>query len=201
MVASSLFACAPKRSGVTGRNNTANALTNNGNQYSVQNCGLSTGIVTGQNANFESDVKNFLSATINPDEVGQINAASSVKFMGTVKTDSAGNVISGSQLYFTITDSFAAQGGFDSYGNVYKPITLTFDQNSGAQFSGQINKQTGLMSINVRDSYGTLQLTGIVDAQSFSGTISYQNTQHILGNSPAGGTLGQFRVARCGFLQ
>lgn len=207
-IALTLASCAQKKSGVSSRaSSTSSTVTASGSQ-----CGTSTGVVyasssaSSSTTSFETDVKNFLSATINPNEVGTIDGSGSgatgVKFTAAIKLDSSGNVVSASsQLYFTIIDSYAAQGGYDSYGNAYQPITVKFDQNTGAQFSGQFNTQNNSGQLTIQDSYGTVTLTGTLDAQYFSGTISYQNTQHILGSTPAQGTLGQFRVARCGFLQ
>lgn len=200
--------CAPrKNSGVAARNG-ANVGIDNTVNIGNQSCASAAlGMIYNNSLSpqvFETRVKDFLSATINPNEVGSIGSGnnSGVTFSGVFKFDTAGNIqTSGTQLVFTITDSFALQGGYDIYGNPYKPITVKFEQSSGAQFSGQWNRQNNSVNVTIQDSYGTVQLQGSVDAQYFSGTMSFQNTQHVLGSAPLQGTLAQFRIARCGFFQ
>lgn len=147
---------------------------------------------------FEARVKALLSASVNPAEVGTISSAANdvtgVRFKGIIKLDAAGNVqAAASNITIEVYDSITLSG--------QEPIRLEFSTSSGAQITGQFNTQTGDGTVTFSDGYGNIQFAGRIDAQNFSGTVRFQNTQNITGAANASGTLGQFTVARCGIIQ
>lgn len=206
----SLFAsCSPKKMAVSQKTSLATAYI--AKPVGQQNCpssalgysSVSKGAVYDSSNNwvqFETNVKGFFSTTIDPKEIGQISSDPSygggVSFEGAIKLDSSGQVVSGqSSLIFTAIDYYALMG-------IYPSVTARFASSTGANFEGQFTKNSNQGVLIIRDAYGTVRFDGQLDAQYFSGTITFENTSHILnGETPARGTLGQFRVARCGFLQ
>lgn len=163
------------------------------------------------NGSFEQRVKNLLSATMDPSEVGQISALDNdqssrtgVRFQGTIKLDQNGNVIPAqTRLYIKIYDSFVASGQTDANGQPYQPIPISFENQAGQTVAGQINKQTGQGTIIFRDQYGEIRLDGQAGADGyFKGSVSFTNTTTVLqGQAPASGLLGQFYIATCAFIQ
>jgi len=149
---------------------------------------------------FEDRVKAFLSATVNPTEVGQISSApadsTGVRFQGTVKLDQNGMVISAqSKIIIKVYDSYMLQN------SSYQAIPVQIDPANGGASEGQFNMQTGAGYIVFKDQYGEVRLDGKIDAQFFSGTMSFRNYSTVTGGTPAQGQLGQFYVARCGIIQ
>lgn len=151
--------------------------------------------------NFENQVKGLLSAAVSPYEVGSIspqgNSSTGVRFSGTVKLDGSGNVLGPqSSVKITVYDSiwFANQ----SPSNL---IEINFAPQRGATIGGQFNLSSGEGTLTLQDQYGQVTFTGRLDAQSFSGTVSYQNSVSVLGGTPASGNLGQFFIQRCALFQ
>ena len=214
-----LGACSPKKNTVTANNggssqtatiagvSTGACATNapagaNQQQQNVQNVGTIYDS-SGAQYNFENMVKSFLSATISPYEVGSIssspNAQTGVRFRGVMKLDASGNVI-GAQSNITISvyDSIWQMNKITNPNE--QEIQVVFDPTKRATISGQFNLQSGEGTLTMQDNYGSVRLTGRIDANSFSGTVSFQNTASVLG-SPASGNLGQFFIQRCAILQ
>lgn len=145
---------------------------------------------------FEDRVKAFLSATVNPTEVGQISSAptdsTGVRFQGAIKLDQNGMVIpSQSKILIKVYDSYMLQN------SSYQAIPVQID----AASEGQFNMQTGAGYVVFKDQYGEIRFDGKIDAQYFSGVISFRNYATVTGGAPAQGQLGQFYVARCGIIQ
>ena len=196
--------CNPKKNAVK-----ANVATISGVQVGAQ-CTTTTqnsniGTIYGQamSYNFEQQVKALLSATTNPNDIGSISPNPSdqtgVRFSGRVKLDASGNVV-GSQSKITISvyDSFILMD------NTLQPIVLDLDPNAAeknVQISGQFNTSTGDGYISIRDQFGEIRFQGVIGAQNFSGTVTFANTTNVMGGQPASGTLGQFSIQRCSFLQ
>lgn len=152
---------------------------------------------------FEDRVKALLSASIAASGVGQISGLESdstgLRFQGVVKLDAAGNVVAAnSKMLIKVYDSFVGQP--DSNGVKSEPIKIDFIS-SKAQISGQINMQTGQGYVSFSDSYGEVRFEGRLDAQFFTGLVKFQNAKNVNEGAPAGDTLGQFKVARCGIIQ
>lgn len=196
--------CNPKKNAVKANVATISGVTV-GTQCATTTQNSNVGTIYGQagSFNFEQQVKALLSATTDPSNVGSISPNQSdstgVRFSGRVKLDAAGNVV-GAQSKVTITI-------YDSYilmDNTIQPIILDLDPNvagKNIQISGQFNTSSGDGYISIRDQYGEIRFQGLIDAERFSGTVTFANTQNITGGQPASGTLGQFWIQRCSFLQ
>lgn len=204
-----LAACSPKKSEVRSSVTTSNPVLGGlGTQCTVTGTAGSTAAAVGtiydnsmNSFSFEQNVKGLLSATINPYEVGSIspqgNAQTGVRFSGTVKLDSSGNVL-GAQSAVTITVYDSIWQMNQTASNLIK---IEFTAAKGATISGQFNTQSGQGNLVLQDQYGTITFNGTLNAQNFSGTVSYQNAVSVLGSTPASGSLGQFFVQKCAFLQ
>ena len=197
--------CNPKKNAVKANVATISGVTV-GTQCTNTTQNSNVGTIYGQamSYNFEQQVKALLSATTNPNEIGSISPNQSdstgVRFSGRVKLDAAGNVV-GAQSKVTITI-------YDSYilmDNTIQPIILDLDPNAAGknvQISGQFNTSTGDGYISIRDQFGEIRFQGVIDAQKFSGTVTFANsTYYNQSAQPASGTLGQFWIQRCSFLQ
>lgn len=197
--------CNPKKNSVKANVATISGVTV-GTQCTntTQNSNVGTIYDQSMSMNFEYQVKGLLSATTNPSEVGSISPNQSdstgVRFSGRIKLDANGNVI-GSQSKVTISV-------YDSYllfNTSLQPIILDLDPNAAGknvQITGQFSTSNGDGYISIRDQYGEIRFQGIIDAQRFSGTITYANTTtYNNSGTPASGTLGQFWIQRCSFFQ
>lgn len=197
-----LGACQPKKQPV--KANTS-AATIGGMQLGANCAATATQVQPGsifdnstQSFGFEQRVKDLLSAYLQPSEVGSVSAYQSspgVWFSGAVKLDASGNVVAqNSNVMIEVKDSYYNM-------NPQNPIQMKFSQASGATISGQFNTSTGVGSLILKDNYGQIKFDGTISAEKFSGTVSFQNSQTVTGGAPASGTLGQFWVNTCGFLQ
>lgn len=153
---------------------------------------------------FEDRVKALLSATVAAADVGQISGlesdATGLRFQGVVKLDANGNVIAAnSKMLIKVYDSFVGQT--DASGAKSEAIQIEFLAAKNAQITGQIDLKTGLGFVSFKDTYGEVRFEGRRDAQFFTGLVKFQNSRNVNGGTPAGGTLGQFKVARCGIIQ
>lgn len=174
------------------------------NQQSWPTCGnqssSSVGTIYDSNGDidFENRVKLFLSAAVNPNDVGSIspmpNGSTGVRFNGAVKLDAQGNVqLSSSKISIKIYDSYVVFGGAQ-----YAAIPIDISVAS----EGKFNPSTGTGYVVFKDKYGEVRFDGQIDAQYFKGQVSYKNYATVIANSqPASGTLGQFYIARCGMIQ
>lgn len=206
-----IAACSPKKQGVRStlnRSAISVGIVNNSNinsnfcQQGVSPIGTiydqgntQTSLYT--SGSFEERVKGLLSVTVNPEEVGQISSAATdttgVRFQGAIKVDANGNVnLQQSSMLIKVYDSYVLQ-----YPEQFQAIEVAF----ATATAGQFNMQNGQGYILFRDQYGEVRFDGTMDAQYFSGTVSYKNYSHISGSAPAQGQLGQFYVARCGIFK
>ena len=206
-----IAACSPKKQGVRSTYNRSAVSTGvvNNTNINTNSCGQGVspvGTIYDQgntqtslytSGSFEERVKGLLSVTVNPEEVGQISSSATdttgVRFQGAIKVDANGNVnLQQSSLLIKVYDSYVLQ-----YPEQFQPIEVSF----ATATSGQFNMQNGQGYILFRDQYGEVRFDGTMDAQYFSGTVSYKNYSHISGAAPAQGQLGQFYVARCGIFK
>ncbi len=214
------FGCQPKNQGSARQAVTRNAnLTANGVLQQNTTCAVntslhgaiydSTDLMSGLSyGSFESRVKGLLSATVDPAEVGAIsglnNDTTGVRFQGVIKIDTNGNVVSAqSQLFLKVYDSYSVSGQTDSNGNAFQPISITFDRLAGQSVTGQLNRSTGIGTFIFKDQFGDIRFDGQLSNDGyFKGTVSYRNTVTVMtGQSPSAGTLGQFIIASCAFIQ
>lgn len=145
--------------------------------------------------NFENRVKAFLSATVNPSEVGYVSALPSdttgVRFDGSIKMSSSGVVdLAQTQMTIKVSDSYASTGQYD-------PVVISFSKAT----SGEFDLKTGKGSLVFKDQYGDVRFEGTLNSDYFSGTVNFSNYTHITGATAASGVLGQFYVARCGIFK
>lgn len=198
-----LAACSPKKNSVK-----ANA-TNGTATIAGVSTGACTGVTTSvgtiyDNANsynFENQVKGLLSATTSPYEIGSIssqgNASTGVRFNGAIKLDASGNVVAAqTNMKITVYDSIWLAN--QTQANL---IEIVFSTAKSSTITGQFNATSGDGFLSLKDQYGEVRFQGKIDAQNFSGTVSYQNATNVLGGAPASGTLGQFFIQRCAILQ
>ncbi len=156
---------------------------------------------------FQDRVKALLSAAVLSTDVGDISGsefdATGVRFQGVIKMDPTSGIVDGSnsKMLIKVYDSFYVNAMNDPNGTKYDAIQLEFSPLKNAQVSGQFNLQTSEGFLSFRDSYGEVRFEGRLDAQFFSGIVKFQNTKNVNGGDPATGTVGQFKVARCGIIQ
>lgn len=194
-----LGACTPKKQGVKANTSTATIA---GMQLGT--CPMNAQVIPGsifdnsaQSYNFDTRVKALLSSYLLPTDVGVVSPQqnSSVGFTGLVKLDASGNVVgTQSNVNIRIEDSLFQMGQSAA-------IELKFSQTGSATISGNFNTSTGQGTLLLKDNDGQIQFTGTIDAQKFSGTVSFQNTKTVVGGAPASGPLGLFSVNNCGFFQ
>ena len=105
-------------------------------------------------------------------------------------------------MLIKVYDSFILNAQLDSSGAKFDAIQIEFLPGPAVQTSGQFNLQTGDGFISFKDSYGEVRFEGRLDAQNFTGLVKFQNAKNVnVGAAPVSGTLGQFKVARCGIIQ
>ena len=156
---------------------------------------------------FQDRVKALLSAAVLATDIGDISGSefdsTGVRFQGVIKMDPTSGIVDGanSKMLIKIYDSFYVNAMNDPNGTKYDAIQIEFSPLKNAQISGQFNMQTGDGFLSFRDSYGEIRFEGRLDAQFFSGVVKFQNTKNVNGGDPASGTVGQFKVARCGIIQ
>jgi len=205
-----LAACSPKKSSVKAE---VVGVASSPIGAQCPATGAQTAAVTGYifdstatSYNFENQFKALLSATTDPSLISTISplpnatGGTGVGFTGLVKLDTAGGVV-GAQSKVTIT---VYDGQWYMNQTAANLIVLDFAPTNTANpatITGQFNMQTGEGVLSLNDKYGEIRFQGRIDAQNFSGSVSFKNTTSVLGGSPASGTLGQFSIQRCALLQ
>lgn len=202
LAALTLSACAKKEDSF-GRtaDRTGNGITQANQTVNCQNASQAWGKIYDQNnsANFETQVKAFVSATLDPNSLGSIsgniNDATGVDFNGLFKFDSAGKLIpESSSITIRIFDSYVKQV-ID--GKTVQPYDVTFTQAK----SGTINRNTRQINVLFEDEYGSITITGTYDGQIVQGTVAFRNSVAVTGYTPQSGTLGSFRNYQCAMIQ
>ncbi|MGZ3770127.1 MAG: hypothetical protein ACXVCP_17965 [Bdellovibrio sp.] len=148
---------------------------------------------------FEYQVKNFVSATLDPQSLGTISGniydSTGIDFQGSFKFDAQGNLVKeSSTVLIKIVDSFVKQV-FE--GQVVQPYVVEFK----AADYGMINRNTRQFEVRFRDSYGDIVFKGNYNDQLAEGTVTYANNTAVDGYSPASGTLGNFRAYTCSLIK
>lgn len=148
---------------------------------------------------FESQVKAFVSATLNPTLLGSvsgdINAATGIDLKGSWTFDASGNLVTtGAAVSIEIFDSYV---GTVSGGETILPYTIDFSSAA----SGSINRTTGQFTVVFRDSYGSITFAGTKGSTYSEGTVTFANTTAVSGYSPASGTLGSFKINNCALIK
>lgn len=189
---------APAANGVTANDTTA-----------AQACGSDTsklwGKIYGSSAgnNFEIQVKAFVSATLNPNELGSIsgdiNAKTGVDFKGLFKFDSANQLVAdASSIAIKIFDSYA---NTTQNGQFIPPYEFSFSKAK----SGSINRNTRQINVVFEDEYGSITINGSYNDLSANGTVNgvvtFKNYKAVSGYTPQSGTLGSFTAYACAMIQ
>lgn len=165
-------------------NCTATGQSTNGRIYDSSYSGM-----------FENNVKDFVSATINPDELGSIDGSAysntGVTFQMTVKANTSGQItLDQSTASISIYDSYVGQ--LDASGRQIRPYVITFDKASAGSFA-----TAGNSTITFKDQYGEVTFTGTLNTTAFTGTVTFKNYSSLDGSGAIAGTLGSFQIARC----
>lgn len=148
---------------------------------------------------FESQVKAFVSATLNPTLLGSvsgdINAKTGIDLKGSWTFDASGNLTTtGAAVSIEIFDSYV---GTVSNGETILPYTIDFSSAA----SGSINRTTGQFTVVFRDSYGSIAFAGTKGSTYSEGTVTFANTTAVSGYSAASGTLGSFKINNCALIK
>jgi hypothetical protein len=144
---------------------------------------------------FQNQVAAYLSSWMDPRNLGAVdgnpNAANGVVLRGKLKYNAQGQLIrEQSQLELTINDSLSIQGG-----EAISPIN--YQQGVG----GSMNVTTRTFDATFQDQYGRVAITDAhFDDKYAWGTIQFQNSQAVTGYSAQTGTLGSFKIMKCGLL-
>jgi hypothetical protein len=153
----------------------------------------------GASTTFESQVKAFVSATLNPTLLGSVsgdvNAATGIDLKGTWSFDASGALLTnGSGVSIEIFDSFV---GTISNGEPVLPYTIDF----GSAISGSLNRATGEFTVVFTDKYGSIIFKGTKGATYSEGTVKFNNTAAVAGYAPTSGTLGSFKINNCALIK
>ncbi|WII70910.1 hypothetical protein QJS83_10600 [Bdellovibrio sp. 22V] len=203
LAALSLSACA-KKDGSTARYAGRGTGVTQGGVQTPSSCGnanMDWGKIFDPYASpqFESQVKGFVSATLDPQSLGtisgNINDRTGIDFKGSFQFDSAGRLVTGSSsIHIKIVDSYVGQV---YNGQTVAPYIVEFN----AASEGMINRTTRQFQVKFKDSYGEIILQGAYNNQEASGTVYYQNYTAVNGYQASSGTLGSFRAYACALIK
>ena len=138
-----------------------------------------------QAAVFNQNIKVLVSATMNPEDVGNVDNRNGVKLRGEIGLNCGAGAngslkAADSKIQLTITDDKR-----DSEGNLYQPIVIKVVGSSGSINNGNVN-------LVFADDYGSITLTGYISGSTYTGNVNFQNTKAYNGRSS--GTLGRFVI-------
>jgi hypothetical protein len=161
--------------------------------YGAQLGQQSLGVVQGSSSTFQNEIKKFLSASYNPQNIGFVDPMNGVKIAGYVEFDQQGTVVGASAIELTIQDNLSFQGQQAPAIKVFIPLSN--------KTRSYVSGSTAVLIFE--DQYGAVRLSGQVNSNQFTGTIEYRNAMVFSGGtgSPANGTLGRFSVPTCGFFR
>ncbi|HEY1080496.1 MAG TPA: hypothetical protein VGE46_10365 [Bdellovibrio sp.] len=154
-------------------------------------------------AQFEGQVKGFVSATLDPENLGTIGATidgkTGVDFCGWFQFDSAGNLVpASSAVIIKIVDSYAGQV---INGQTVQPYNVTFS----AGTSGTVNHTTRQIDVVFKDNYGEIRFQGQYGANGdmnlVEGSVYYTNTVAVSGYAVSSGKLGTFRAYKSSLIK
>lgn len=176
--------------------------------YGAGQLGMLSGRIlaeNGQEVQFEQAIKGFLSATVSPDQVGEIGYGD-VMFQGQIYFDASGNALPQKQVQLNgasqlmnsgirieITDSYTDD--VDEQGNYIEPLSVQIPLKSGYAKGGQVQ-------LIFEDQYGVLEMTGRYSSptSNFEGLVKATNKTAVQGTSPFVGHLGKFSIPVCQFF-
>ncbi len=202
VAALTLSACAKKEDSF-GRtaDRTGNGITSANQTVNCPSASYAWGKIFDQNnsANFETQVKAFVSTNMDPNSLGSIsgniNDATGVDFNGLFKFDSSGNLVAdSSSITIRIFDSYTKQV---VNGQTVQPYDVTFSKAK----SGTINRSSRQINVVFEDEYGSITITGTYNGQTVEGTVAFKNYKAVSGYTAQSGTLGSFRNYQCAMIQ
>jgi hypothetical protein len=140
-------------------------------------------------------VKAFLSPTISPTEVGDVDPSTGVRFGGRVMMNGTNGAIDpNSQVQFEVIDHLVLT---NANNQLYQPIPVTFKGGVTANsmaYKGQAN-------ITFEDEFGSVNIQGTFQYKggNFTGTVYFTNASanH---NGIKSGKLGTFSIPTCTFF-
>lgn len=154
-------------------------------------------IYDGGQGDFTTQVAAYLSSFINPTDIGTIDGnpnsnATGVKLRGKLRFTAQGQLIRDqSGIEITVVDSFAAQGQ-----DAIEPADYRQKGVNGIHDPG-----TRSFEVVFQDSQGQVALKGQYDDQFASGIVQFSNSRAVAGVSPQSGTLGAFKISKCGLFE
>lgn len=159
-------------------------------------------------AQFQDDIYDLATAKGDPDGTGEnglslgevsgvCGANTGVRFSGKINVEGGfrkgqpGRIQSAAEFILVIFDHYAVESE-NSENRIpgigfYAPRAYGEVSSNGA-------------AVDVTWEGGTISLQGQFDGDDFIGTISYKNSKHFAGQSPAQGSLGYFIVPTCSFF-
>lgn len=190
-----LQSCGSSGNSIVGRNQSSGDFS--GGQSSTCSAGVSAiGQVSGVGTyeSFNSQVQGLVSATLDPQSLGAVPLINGIDLILKLPASfkNQGTVSSGS-LSLEIKDSYTGQK--DQSGQIIPAYPVYLNQVSSARRYGS------KYEVNFTDSYGSISVTFEESNGQIIGSISYSNSRHILGHSPASGNLGNFKIASCAVFQ
>lgn len=208
LVLSSLVACAKKEGGRAARTSGANtgvgASPFGGATGNCAPNGQSVGRVyddgTASGYSFEQRVKGLISALVNPEYFGAISGdpnagANGVTIEGHLSYDANGNVLlDQTHLMLLVYDSYVGQK--DSDGKLVEAYPIKFPKAA----AGSVNLQTKAFTVQFKDSYGEMTVTGSLQSNLVTGHLTYQNSTSFDGGAPSAGALGAFTIPTCAWI-
>jgi hypothetical protein len=163
--------------------------------------GQLSGIMYGDDqGSFQYAVEGLVSAQIDETSLGQVSAQAAggtgVFFGGRVfvnGTTANGTIASNSSILIVVKDSLV--GTTDpSSGRAVTPVEIGLSQATGQVSNGQV-------SIEFQDSMGVIILEGVINGQTFTGTVSYDNARSVNGGPGASAEpMASFQIPTCQFF-
>jgi len=203
-IALSMSACAKKDGSavrVAGRGTGTGVTQSNVATSTCANASMAWGKIFDANASpqFESQVKGFVSATLDPQSLGSIsgniNDKTGIDFTGAFQFDAQGKLVPGSSsVLIKIFDSFVGQV---YEGQTIVPYVVEFTSAS----EGMINRTTRQFTVKFKDTYGEIVFQGQYNSQNVEGIVTYRNSTAVSGYQASQGTLGSFRAYTCALIK
>lgn len=155
-------------------------------------------------ADFRASWVDFFSAVMPADQIGDLSGSSTSTTTG-VSFDISMRIVNNqlnlaeTKMNIAVRDSFVDQKSSDT-GEIITPIKMSFPSaQTGSSVTAIVNG-TGSYTLIFGDAYGRITVTGTFNATTSTGTVTFVNTQHHLGETAKSGTLGRFTLNSCGLF-
>jgi hypothetical protein len=139
---------------------------------------------------FFQSVRGLVSASMDPQELGNVNNNGDVAIIGFVDMNQAGSInAANTRLRLEIWDDYAQSGQASEIAIAYNSLASSTVNGSHVELVFDDN------------NYGRILISGDYDQATFYGSVSFQNHKSFDGvTAPAAGVLGNFQVPVCGFF-